>query len=177
MTRYAALLRAVNVGGRMLPMAELKAVAAALGYREGRTLLASGNIIFDASDDARTVERALEAALADRFGFKSEVFALDAADLARIVAANPFGDAARERPSKLQVHVLAAPLPPGVLDAVRAANPGSERMEAHGRALYVDYIDGVGLSKVPAAMKKAKMPVNTARNWNTIVKLDALLDG
>ena len=68
MTAYVALLRAVNVGGRKLVMAELKAVADKLGFDGARTYIASGNLLFTSSDSESNVKSALEAALIDHMG-------------------------------------------------------------------------------------------------------------
>jgi hypothetical protein len=94
--RYAALLKGVNVGGnRKLPMADLKAFVAGLGFGGVQTLLASGNVVFAADGDAA----ALEALLADEakvaLGLDTPWFVRSHADLAAVVAANPFPEAAR----------------------------------------------------------------------------------
>src|SRR5262245_7201059 len=102
MTRYAALLRAVNVGGRKVTMAELKAAAEKLGYENPRTLVASGNLVFDAKKTAPAeLEAALEAAIEKTFGLFSEVMVRDPAEWAAIVKANPFPKKAREDPAHL----------------------------------------------------------------------------
>ncbi|HEY8589215.1 MAG TPA: DUF1697 domain-containing protein, partial [Naasia sp.] len=54
-TRYVALLRGVNVGGVKVPMAELRSLLEDAGFGRVRTLLASGNVLLDAADDAGTV--------------------------------------------------------------------------------------------------------------------------
>ena len=69
MTRYVALLRAVNVGGTgKLPMTELRAMCEAAGFANVRTYIASGNVVFDAGLAEAAVKVRLEAALADYAG-------------------------------------------------------------------------------------------------------------
>ena len=63
-----ALLRAVNVGGRKLPMAELRALCGELGWEDVETYIQSGNLVFDAEAGRPTLEAALEEAIKDRFG-------------------------------------------------------------------------------------------------------------
>ena len=65
MPRYVALLRAVNVGGTSkLPMADLRAIATALGYDDVATYIQSGNLVLTSRDSAASVARDLAAAIA-----------------------------------------------------------------------------------------------------------------
>jgi uncharacterized protein (DUF1697 family) len=177
MTRWAAMLKGVNVGGnRKLPMAELKALVEALGFGEVRTLLASGNVVFAADGDAAEIEGRLEAALA-KHGCTTDVLLRDAAELRAIVAANPFADAARDHPNHLLVFFHREPFPDGLIGKIAEIYQGPERLHAVGRELYVDFPENIGESKLLPAMAKAKFPkLSTGRNWNTVVKLIALLD-
>ena len=102
MTRRAALLRGINAG-RKLPMAELREAVTALGWSDARTVLASGNVVFDADGTAAEIEQALEAELRAR-GCATEVFVRDRGEMEAIVAANPFPDAATSHPNHLLVH-------------------------------------------------------------------------
>ena len=168
--KWAALLQGINAG-RKLNMAEFRAFLADRGLGEVQTLLASGNAVFGADEeDADALARALRPALAKALGVDTAWFLRSHAELAAIVAANPFPDAARDHPNHLLVHFHAAKVPQACLDALR--HDGPERLQAIGRELYVDYPDDVGHSKLPQAMKRAKFPVEaTARNWNTLLKL------
>lgn len=175
--RYAALLKGVNVGGnRKLPMADLKAVIERIGYGDVKTLLASGNVVFSADEhDPAKLERDIEAALREA-GLVTDVLVRSHADLAAIIAANPFADAASEHPSHLLVHFHRDPVPAGLIEQLPAIYDGPERLAAVGRELFVDYPDDIGHSKLPQAMAKLKFPkLATARNWNTVLKLAALL--
>lgn len=175
MKRWAGLLRAVNVGGRKLPMAELKALAEGLGYGEVRTLLASGNLVFSAMGEAAAIETALEGAL-EEHGLKTDVLVRDLAELTAILAANPFPEAAASHPNHLLVHFHRDPVPGEPLARLPDVHAGPERLHAIGRELYIDYPDDVGHSKLPQSMAKAKFPkLATARNWNTVNKLAAML--
>ncbi|MET0308846.1 MAG: DUF1697 domain-containing protein [Sphingomonas sp.] len=175
MKRWAGLLKGVNVGGRKLPMAELKALVEGLGFGEVRTLLASGNVVFAAEGEAAAIERKLEAALAAH-GLKTDVLVRDLGELAAILAANPYPDAAAAHPNHLLVHFHREPVPDAPFAALPGLYSGPERLHAIGRELYIDYPEDVGHSKLPQAMAKAKFPkLATARNWNTVNKLAAML--
>lgn len=175
--RWAAMLRGINLGKRQLKSAELAAVVKQLGYADVKTLLASGNVVFDAAErEAAAVERALHKALADATGLKSEVLARNRAELARAIAANPFAEVARARPSQLVVifHREAVPRPP--LAHLAEHYDGPERLEAIGRELFIDFPRGQGGSRLVPAMAKARFPAtSTGRNWNTVTKLLAAL--
>ncbi len=92
MSTYVALLRAVNVGGHApLAMAELRRSLVGLGLRDVRTYLQSGNVVFDADDaPPPDVAAAIEVRIERDFGPRVGVRVLRAAEMTRIVAANPF---------------------------------------------------------------------------------------
>ena len=176
-TRWAALLRGVNLGGRKLLMADLSTICTDLGYRDPITLLASGNVVLTTEDDAAEVEAALEAALA-RFGLVTDVLVRGSAELERVITANPFPDAVEHHPSHVTVTFYRAPFPAEALNRLRAIHDGPERLSAVGRELFIDFggREGMRESKLVPTARKAKFPtIATARNWNTVVKLAAVL--
>lgn len=174
--KRAALLRAVNVGGRQVKMAELREL---LAERFGavRTLLASGNVVLEAEGEAADLETQLEDVFAARFGFESEFLVRDAAELDAVIAADPFPDARQERPSRLLVTFYRDPPPAELARRLAAEHVGPERTVLIGRELYTDFPEGIGVSTIDRTMKRLKWPgVATARNWNTVLKLRAMLD-
>src|SRR5436853_6207191 len=102
MARLIALLRAVNVGGRKLPMAELRALCAGLGWEEVETYIQSGNVVFAAPGKPAALEAKLEKAIEERFGIDVPVIVRSAAEWSAYVEANPFPKAARDAPNRLQ---------------------------------------------------------------------------
>ena len=179
MALTVALLRAANVGGRKLVMADLRTLIAELGFREPRTLLQSGNLVFDAGPlGGAELERKLEAATLERFGLAIDYLVRTAAEWAAIIAANPFPDMACADPAHLVVMPLkAAPVPDGIA-ALEAAIVGREQVRAKGRELYLTYPDGIGTSKLTGAVIERKVGVRgTARNWNTVSKLAGMVAG
>jgi uncharacterized protein (DUF1697 family) len=98
MTRYVALLRAVNVGGTgKLPMTELRAMCEGCSFKDVRTYVASGNVVFKANLDEAAVQAKLEAALQSYAGKPVGVAVRTGAEMAAVLAANPFGAAAPNR--------------------------------------------------------------------------------
>jgi uncharacterized protein (DUF1697 family) len=178
MPRYVALLRAVNVGGRKVTMAELKTATAKLGYENPRTLIASGNLVFDAKKTAPAkLEAALEAMIEKTFGLFSEVMVRDPTEWAAIIKANPLKKKAKEDPAHLVCLVCKAPPDAAALDAyltsLRARHDKGEKVEVVGREIYIDYGPSIGESKL---ILPKKVCIGTARNWNTVLKLNEMLN-
>ena len=166
MTSYAALLRAVNVGGTgRLPMPALKAMCAELGFDDVRTYIASGNAVFRSRLAEAQVKSKLEAALLAYAGQPVGVLVRSAAELAAVLSANPF---AAEPGDRVVALFLDAPPDAQALD--RATGRGSERLALGTREIYVFHPDGQGASRlrIPAAA------AGTARNMNTVAKLAAM---
>jgi uncharacterized protein (DUF1697 family) len=94
MSRYIALLRGVNVGGITIKSVDLRAVFEDLGFDEVRTVLASGNVVFEsAKRESRTaMKRRIEHGLRDRFGYDAWIVLVTADELEAIVAAFPFDE-------------------------------------------------------------------------------------
>jgi uncharacterized protein (DUF1697 family) len=171
------MLRGINLGKRTLVKADLLAAAEAAGFTEARTLLASGNLVFEAGDRAaEDIERDLHEAVANATGIKSDVFVRNRAQLARTIAANPFPEVARERPSRLLVTFYHVPVPEGAVAKIAAAHDGPERLEAVGHELYVDFPNGQAESTFDRTLARLKLlPAGTGRNWNTVGKLADML--
>lgn len=173
---YLALLRAVNVGGSVVDTAALRELVTGLGYGRVRSWLATGNLLFDApSAEAAQLEARLARETTNALGIDTVFFVRSVAEWASIVAHNPFPAAARDDPSHLVVVVLRRA--PGAAEARRlqASIEGRELVRPGDRCLYVTYPDGIGRSKLTLArIERALGSSGTARNWNTVLKLDAL---
>lgn len=174
-----ALLRAVNLGGAStLRMAELRAALIEAGLADVRTLLASGNVVFRDTRAPETLEPEIEAVLAARFGLSAEVYVRSAEQWAEVVAGCPFPDAARVEPSRLVALVCRELFDENRLAEAQAAAPGPERLGGAGRTLYIHYGEGMGDSKVTAPWLWSRLRARgTARNWNTVLKLSAMVGG
>ena len=175
--KWAAMLRGINLGKRQLKSAELKAVVEGMGFTGVKTILASGNVVFEAGDAApEAIERDLHAALERATGLKSEVFVRNRADLEKLVEANPFPEEAKARPSYLLVTFHRAPPDRAAIGRLAESHDGPERMVVVGRELFTDFPEGQGRSTLVPAMQKARLAQgNTGRNWNTVRKLLAAL--
>jgi uncharacterized protein (DUF1697 family) len=175
-TTAIALLRAVNVGGRTLKMADLVRLALDLGLERPRTLLQSGNLVFE-TDEAPDgdLERRLEAEAAVRFGFEVDFLVRSAAAWRDVIANNPFPEAARDDPSHLVVMPLRTTPAEGAIEVLRASIAGREDAALSGRELYLVYPDAIGRSKLTIQLIERRLATRgTARNWNTAIRLAAM---
>jgi uncharacterized protein (DUF1697 family) len=172
MTTYIALLRAVNVGGIKVSMADLKTLFIDLGFEEVRTLLNSGNAVFRGKTTGANLENLLETEFAKRAGRPTEFFVRTAEEWNSIVDRNPMTDEARRDPGHLLVVVLKRAPTDREVDALRGAIVGSEVVEADGKQAYIYYPAGVGQSKLTAKLIEKQLgSPGTGRNWNTVLKL------
>jgi uncharacterized protein (DUF1697 family) len=175
---YVALLRAVNVGGRRpIGMLDLREWAAQLGLGAPRTLLQSGNLLFEtAVRHATDLERMLEAEASARLGLETDFMVRSAADWQAIIGRNPFPREAKTDPGHLLVMVFKRAPKAADVKALRAAIAGREAIEAVGAHAYLVYPDGIGGSRLTTALVERTLGTRgTGRNWNTVVKLAALL--
>lgn len=93
MTRWVALLRGVNVNGITIRSADLAALFRGLGYSNVRTVLASGNVVFDTDDAAGSLQATIEQALRDRFDYDAWIVLVRHDELAGVLDAFPFPSA------------------------------------------------------------------------------------
>jgi uncharacterized protein (DUF1697 family) len=163
MTRYIALLRAVNVGGTgKLPMSELRALCEESGFTRVETYIASGNVVFDSRAAAAKVKSELEARLLAHAGKPVGVVVRTAMEMQAVLAANPFPGA---EPNYTYAIFLDHSAPRDALE--RVTGQGDEKLILGDREIFVRYPGGMGRSKlkIPAAK------TGTARNMNTVAKL------
>ena len=167
MTVYVALLRAINVGGSgKLPMTDLAALCTGVGFTKVRTYIQSGNVVFESRKAEAAVRKALEEALSEELGKPADVAVRTAAEMAALLAANPF---AKAPPAKVGVAFLNRRLGKTALEVVTI--PGKEEVVLGAREVYIHFPDGMGRSKLK--LPKAFGPA-TVRNINTVRRLAAM---
>jgi uncharacterized protein (DUF1697 family) len=176
-TTQIALLRGVNVGGyAKVAMADLRALLAALEFGAPRSLLQSGNLVFQSrGETGASLEALLEREAERRLGLRTSFLVRSAAEWVRVVEANPFPEEATRDPAHLLVMCLKQRAAKTKVESLRSVITGPERLEAHGCELYLVYPAGVGNSRLTNVLIERTLETKgTARNWNTVLKLHAL---
>jgi uncharacterized protein (DUF1697 family) len=177
MIAHVALLRAVNVAGHQpVAMVDLRETLGALGFARSQSLLQSGNLVFHSPPrSTAALEALLERELAARLRLGTDVFVRTADEWRDLVANNPFPEAARTDPGHLVAVCLKRAPEAAAVRALQSAITGREHVRAHGSVAYLVYPDGIGRSRVTSALIERLLGTRgTARNWNTVLKLQAL---
>ena len=165
-TAFIALLRAVNVGGTgRLPMSDLKQLCLASGFASVRTFIASGNVVFESALSEPEVKAHLEEQLRIYAGNRVGALVRTAAEMADVLARNPFPHAAPNR--TVAIFLDHAPAP-DALSHVTGRN--AEELQLGLREIYVHYGEGMARSRLSIAAARH----GTARNMNTVAKLAAM---
>lgn len=178
MAVHVALLRGINLAGkRRVGMAQLRELLTEAGYEDVRTHLQSGNVVLRAPVGAGQLERDLGAAIESEFGFAVPVIVRSAAQLARVITEEPFGDAVTE-PRLYQVSFLSGPAPAGTEQRLKELAAGAEQVTVRGTEIYAWHPDGIGRSKLASSLGAAATGVTmTTRNFRTVRALAELAAG
>lgn len=175
MTRYIALLRGINVGGKhLLPMKVLVGLLEALGYAGVRTYIQSGNVVFESPDPVGDPEiEALSQAVEDSQGFKPQVLVLNEADLRAAITANPYPT---DDGKALHFYFLAAQPENPDFTKLESIKDDTESFTLIDEVFYLHAPNGIGRSKLAPLVERALGVAVTARNWNTVRKIASMLD-
>jgi uncharacterized protein (DUF1697 family) len=175
MTRYVALLRGINVGGqKLIKMKELVRIFTAAGFKNARTYIASGNVIFDSrATDSRSMERRIERALKKALGHEITVILRKVSDLEKLVKFDPFkGEEAGPDLMLFVVFLRDAPARKPRLPLVSK----TENMEVieikYGTAFIESHRKRTGWFGFPNNfVEKELKTAATTRNWSTVKKI------
>lgn len=175
MPRYVALLRGINVGGKKkVPMADLKKMLEASGYTNVKTLLNSGNAIFDAETASRKkLKDEIERAIEKTFGFSAQTIIRSIDEIATLIKTHPFKGINVTPATRLYVTFMAdAP--------VSTLKIPYESPDALYRILSVDdahicsvliVSDTKNTTDAMKILEKEYGKNITTRNWNTVEKM------
>ncbi len=173
--RYVAFLRAINVGGHTVKMDRLRAMFEELGLSNVETFIASGNVIFESTEDAATLEQRIDGHLHASLGYQAQAFIRSTSELAEIAARQPFPASEFDTGSAtLHIAFLPAPLAVENQQAIVALRNDMDDFHIHGRELYWLIRGKMTASTVggPLLSKAIGVPT-TIRNVNTIRRLVA----
>jgi uncharacterized protein (DUF1697 family) len=163
------LIRAVNVGGAKLPMAELREIAVELGATDVSTFIASGNLLCDPPGKPVDFDRALELAIQRRYGYFREVISRSRAQVQKALRAYPF-EVSDLRFSHIYF-LTAKPTAPAV-KALGERDLGHDEAQVIGQDLHLRYGGGVHETKLTSPVIAKVLGVQgTGRNIQTVAKL------
>ncbi len=174
MTAWVILFRGVG-GATQLPVKRLKESLAAAGFDHVATYINSGNAVLTSALLRDEVIRGVSDACARDLGFTKAVYALARDEWAALVARNPFPDAVTA-PTTLHAAVLEARPDPARVAALQALAGAQGGIEVVDRVAYLHTPEGFGRSKLAERFDKGIGVANTARNWNTVRQLMAMVD-
>lgn len=176
--RYVALLRGIGPGNPAQRNENLRAVLTGLGFSDVRSVISSGNLVFDvppgsayAELEPAGLETVIEEQWPAQLGFVSGTFVRSAEEFRKLAAVTWFGERPDDRSGRLQVTFLKAPTPPGTLESF-PDQPGMELIRASGRHIAWGYDqDQVPGAKAMAWFDRSFAKHNTTRTWRTVQRI------
>lgn len=177
-TRYVALLRGINVGGRnKVPMADLRAAVEKVGHTDVTTYIQSGNVLFTSSEPRAKLEAGLETALEREFGFPLVVVVRSHAQLRAVVGDAPKGFGQQPDTYHSDVIFLRAPLTPAkAMKVVKLRDEVDQAWTGRGVLYFARLSARRTQSRMSSIVGTPEYALMTIRNWATTTKLLALLD-
>ncbi|WP_426238392.1 DUF1697 domain-containing protein [Pararhizobium sp. DWP1-1-3] len=175
MTVYVALLHSIVLGtGRRVVMSELRAMAEGLGFRNTRTLVSTGNLVFEtASEPVAVIEARLEEGFCRHFGKHVDIIVRGASGWKRLACQNPFPESDG---SVAVVRVMRQPLTTTHLEKLEKIAPPELRLALVDGDLWIDFGGKPSETKLLSHLTAKKLGVGTLRNANTVNGLNAMLD-
>lgn len=172
--RYVAFMRALNVGGRIVKMDQLRTLFEELGFDDVATYIASGNVIFRSPEtDTGKLEKKINDHLEKSLGYVVGTYIRTPAGLAAIAAHRPFSDEDLDAPGHtLYIHFLAQEPSQEAVERLKDLRTPTDDFAVHGREMY--WLARTKMSETtitgPRLAKALGMPM-TGRNLNTVTKL------
>lgn len=176
--KYIALLRGINVGGRIIKMADLKACFEKLGFDNISTVLQTGNVIFECNEtNTMSLKAMIEKGLTETFDYPAVVFVYSVEYVKRAAEAYPF-DSSNE---DFQHYVMffEPGLASNLISSTKAddLNPAVEEVTASGDVVYWQVKKGMTLESTFSKKSLARSDYwknHTNRNLNTVKKIITL---
>jgi uncharacterized protein (DUF1697 family) len=170
-----SLLRGINVGGNhQIPMVRLRLLYQALGFEAVSTYIQSGNVVFRTARGAADRSLVVEAAIVEAFGWPIRAVERTHAELAEIVAEDPFPGA--DPKTRLVTFLVDPPTDRVRTDFARVTADGDSAILV-GRQFHLHCPGGLGRSTLPKVLADRRLGVaTTTRNWRTVNTLAALTD-
>ena len=173
--RYVAFLRGINVGGhKVIPMEELRTLFESMGFKNVKTLLASGNVVFDAKKaQPYSMGEEIGQSLENRFGYRVGIIVRSINDIQKLVTANPFKKIAVTPATRLYVTFLPTKQKRTLKKIQLSAGRGIDVLSVSAGEVCtaVIVVPGEGTPQLMGFLEKEFGKEITTRNWNTICKV------
>ncbi|MBL1214989.1 MAG: DUF1697 domain-containing protein [Ignavibacteriae bacterium] len=173
MNKYIALFRGINVGGRnILPMKDLKNILEELNCTNVTTYIQSGNVVFNYENDSKKIINKIQSAILNNFGFKPTLLLFTSKEFITAVNNNPFTSDTGKT-----IHFFFSSVTPANPDLLKLneLKSESEKYKLIGNLFYLHAPEGIGRSKLAAAVERCLGVPVTARNLNTVNKIISLI--
>ncbi|HRB70314.1 MAG TPA: DUF1697 domain-containing protein [Flavobacterium sp.] len=181
MHTHLILLRGINVSGqKIIKMEDLRKLLTEAGFSNVQTYIQSGNVFVDTPEsDPEKIEKQVTTLLMEKYAFQVPVVAVSENSLLRVFRHNPYLNEPDIPVKQLYVAFLATE--PTAENSTRLepefVQPDTFQMATDRRALYLNYVNSAGNSKMTNNWIEGKLKVTaTSRNWNTVTKLMALFE-
>ena len=174
MAKYVAFLRGINVGGnKIVPMAKLKSILEDSGFENVRTLLASGNVIFEGKkENLPSLTKKISTTLDETFGFTIPVILRDADEIEKIITVDPFKGIGVTKDTRLYVTFLSEESKSKLKIPYYSTDKSFQILNIKDKAIFsVLDVSKTGTVDAMAILEKEFGKNITTRNWNTIVKI------
>jgi uncharacterized protein (DUF1697 family) len=172
-TVYLILFRGVG-GKTQLPEKVLREKLAAAGFENVATYINSGNAIVRSRMNRKKVIATVEKICREEFGFEKAIFAPTLEEWDEVIAKNPFARVAESAPTAVHAALLESAPKAEDVERVRARSVNGEDIKIVGGVAYLHTPHGFGTSKMAEKFDAWIGVTNTARNWNTVLKLAEL---
>ncbi len=176
---YIALLRGINVSGKnSIKMAELTTMLQALKFKNIKTYIQSGNVLFsDGSNDPIKLETKIKAAILKTFGHTVPVLVIEASVFIEIVTKNPYLKDKKSDSAFWHVTLLSEVPELEKIKGLQSDEYGTTTFQFVHKAIYLFVPDGYGITKLTNTFIENKLKVSaTTRNWKTMLTLQTMLE-
>jgi len=173
MTKYIALLRAINVGGHTVKMDQLRGIFESMGFANVETFIASGNVIYETnSKDTEKLENTIEKKLKNELGFEVATFIRSSSELTGIANYRPFPKPQMDSATALNIAFLSKPLDAGLKKLVMGLKTDIDDFHVHRREIYWLCLKKQSESKFSNNLLEKTLSIkSTLRGIKTIKKM------
>jgi uncharacterized protein (DUF1697 family) len=172
MTVFIVLFRGVG-GATQLPVKQLREVLTAAGFENVATYINSGNAVAKTSLSQKKATELIAEVCRREMGFVKDILLVAEKDWSRAIDENPYPEAVKV-PTSIHLFALSAEPKPETVETLKTRKHPSESLQVSGTFMYFHAPEGFGPSKTPPVIDRTLGVVTTARNWNTVLKMQEL---